>query len=276
MKTTHLIVTSCAVLLVACGGGGGGGNGGGNANQPPPQPAPQQKVGGIFTGTITVCSPPECPIDTFVLVSERGEYLTQDLEFRARPNAGQMTVNGGGITGSRRLYNAITSEVKPFGYVPISPPQADSDNLNRSIRGAVIERQSIDGNFVHSGSANVEIHITYDAQYEKDSSLATIAGMYSADDGAGYALTYVIDAAGAITGSDSTGCTVSGNIGIIDADFNMYSTDLAFSACGPGGADGAGYTGLATLRVDPVTMQETLYFYAATDAEIIILDLPRI
>ena len=281
MKTIKTIsVAALSLSLLACGGGGGGGGGGNNTNPPPspppppPPPVADQAIGGIYNGRITGgCG--QCPFDVFVIISEDGEYLTQDLEFLTRANAGKVDVTGGDFTGTRNLYG-FNFGVTPFGHIPTAPSPADNDNANRSIEGRVTERSSISADYMHNGNHSVDMDLTYDTQYERASSLATIAGTYSVDDGAGFTLTYVIDNTGEINGSDTTGCTVSGNVEIIDAAYNMYRTDLSFAACGANGADGAGYTGLATLRTDPTTMAESLYFYAATDREIVILDLPRL
>ena len=265
------------MLLIACGGGGGGG--GGNSNQPPASPAPSANgaVGGLYLGTFTTGTPPNVTsYDYLLLIADDGEYLAMDPEFLTLPIVGELDVDGSRFEGSRNLYLVGTIS-KSFGFPPAYPANAATGNNTRSVRGSFVERQSIEVNYYHvSPGSDTQVNATYDMSYEEGSSLQSIEGMYSADDGVGYSLTYVIDSSGAVTGADSTGCTVSGNINRINPNYNLYRTDLAYSNCGTSGANGSGYTGLAILRTNSTSIGQSLYFFAATDLQVVVLELPRI
>lgn len=88
--------------------------------------------------------------------------------------------------------------------------------------------------------------LQYDVLYERDSSLATVAGNY--DDGSGSVLN--ISGDGTVFEQDpSSGCVISGLVSIIDAAYNMYDIALEFSNCVGEFAfvNGSSFTGMAAL-----------------------------
>lgn len=242
-----------------------------------PPPTSNQTIGGIYNGTLTICEVTGClPHDYLLVVSEQGEYLGLGLAFASLPIVGLLDVTGSQFDGSRNVYIPGPDPVS-FGYPPTGPPQVATGNASRGIRGSFVAGQSIEADYFHvSQLSDTQFVGTYDLQYDQDSSLQRISGMYSADDGAGLSLTYVIDDSGNVTGSDSTGCTVSGSVELIDRNKNVYRTNLAFSACGANGADGSGYTGLAILRTSQTSTQESLYLYATDELKIVVMELPKI
>ncbi|MFI4978942.1 MAG: hypothetical protein ACHQIO_01210 [Nevskiales bacterium] len=71
------------------------------------------------------------------------------------------------------------------------------------------------------------------AAWNRASSLATVAGSYSASfivGGTTYTPTLTIDTAGAITGTDSSGCTYGGSVATPDTAHNDYTVSLT-STC---------------------------------------------
>ncbi len=81
--------------------------------------------------------------------------------------------------------------------------------------------------------------------YERDSSLATIAGMY--DDG--FVVTNIA-ADGTIFAQDwFTGCVTNGQVSIINPNFNLYDFQFGYSNCTGQDAilNGSSFVGIGTL-----------------------------
>lgn len=263
-------------VLVACGGGGGGG-GGNNNPPPPPPPAADPVIGGFYNGTLTICEVSGCiPHDYLMLVSEAGEYMAIDLTYKLVPIIGVLDVDGTEFEGSRDVY-LLATDAAPFGFTPVNSPQATTGNASRGLRGSFIEGISITADYFHvSQLSDTQFLGNYDEGFDDASSLEAISGMYSADDGAGYSLTYAVDDAGNISGSDSTGCTISGGVALVDVSQNLYRTNFSFASCGVNGANGDGFQGLAMLRTSTTSMQQSLLFYASDGTNLVMMELPKI
>ena len=262
MSSRSRSITVLAVLagISACGGGGGG-------SSPPPPPAPpppNASPGGIYFGELVDCGA-VCPVDTLLLVSESGDWMAMDVVFSAGANVGRMTMNGTSFNSSRQPY---TGTPETYGYQPTAPATALPMD-DRAFQGTVVERTSISGNFIFKSNDDAFIDASFDPMYNNDSSLQALAGTYTASDGAGFVLTYVIDTMGQISGSDSSGCTANGTAALIDPDFNMYRVSMDFNACGAQGAAGT-YTGLATL-LDAGGSQDLLFYALSDDAATLVL-----
>lgn len=90
------------------------------------------------------------------------------------------------------------------------------------------------------------LSLTFSSQYNRASSLATIAGNYGPS-----SLALTISADGALFAQDAgTGCVINGVITTIDTRFNMYAVTLSTMNCAGefGVPDGAQLKGLATLN----------------------------
>jgi hypothetical protein len=106
----------------------------------------------------------------------------------------------------------------------------------------------------------ITVTLNYDALYERDSSLATIAGMY--DDGSGILTDIGLD--GTIFEQDPvSGCVTNGRVSVIDPTFSAYDIQFEFSNCTGQFAilNGASFVGIGTLD-NTVTPEEL--FVAAT------------
>ena len=106
------------------------------------------------------------------------------------------------------------------------------------------------------GSIESLTDFTYDALYDRDSSLALIAGDYD-DSG----LVISVSANGEIFEQDpASGCVVNGQISIIDSQFNVYDVSITYSNCTGDEAvlNGAVFAGLGIL--DDTVVPETLIF----------------
>jgi len=98
------------------------------------------------------------------------------------------------------------------------------------------------------GTATVAMTPAPDEDYSRGSALATVAATYATFDLNGDPSSFVIDAAGVISGGSNANCVLSGQVSIIDAAFNSY--DVAFdlanctgvSAGLNGTYNGLGYT----------------------------------
>lgn len=254
-------LTILLFLAAACGGEGT------LDPDPTPDPVADASPGGIYTGTITNCS--VCPVPHTMVVSEDGDWFSVDSDYVQGASVGRMTVTANSFTSPRERYTGVGTS---FGYPPTAPASRDAPAEERSFFGTIAERVFIRGTNRHGGSL-ASVSANYDPEYDLDSSLPTLAGTFEAADTAGLTLTYTIDMTGALSGSDSLGCSASGQASVLNAGFNMYSLTVTFSGCGGGGADGA-FTGLATLRSTGLELY--LVDGAANGTQLVVLVLPRI
>lgn len=274
------IIGIVSALAAGCGGGGGGGAGagGGGGGTPPggggtTPPTADVSPGGFFRGMVTGCSN-ICPVATNMMVSEDGEWVGMDPVYTAGANVGQITMSGQDIDSTRDYY---VGNATPFGFRPASPAREDAPADFRKFEGTVVERQNISGTFLHFTATRTKIDVDYDPLYEDGSSLATIAGMYTATDASGFTLTYTIDADGALSGSDTEGCVASGDVSLIDEQYNLYRFELDFSACPANGAQGS-HHGVGSLLDTGSGTIDTLLFHALADdgATLVILELGKL
>ena len=195
-------------LIASCGGGGGDG-----PSNPPPPP-PNASAGGIWEGTSSTG-------ETIVgLVTETGEF-----HFLQSDGVQYF----GTVETSQNALSADFQGVTEFGTAFIDGSTTGTGTLN----GTVQERNSISGDAdfttVLGTSTDASIELTYNNLYERDSSLATIAGNYR--DPATNAIINV-NGNGEIFSQDAvTGCVINGNVEVIDSRFNAYLVQYRFSSC---------------------------------------------
>lgn len=216
-----------ASSITACGGGGGGGSGDSAA----PPPAADEAIGGIWVGTDSSGT------EIVALSTESGRVHWVSAE------TGEQGFGTGSVDGSAVTFN--------YTYVaPLGASLSDgSSSANCVATGTIQERQSLTvttncttdsgGSFSNSAS------MAYDSLYDRDSSLAIIAGNY---DDAG--LTFNIAGNGVIFEQDpDTACVLNGQVTIIDPQFNAYDMSVTLSSCQGEFSilNGAAFTGLATL-----------------------------
>ena len=97
---------------------------------------------------------------------------------------------------------------------------------------------------------------TFSNAYDTPSSLATIAGDYTAGSN-----TLSINGNGVIFEQDpTTGCVINGQVTLINTQYNAYSVSVTFSSCtgSAAAANGLTMTGLAAL--DQTVSPAVLYF----------------
>ena len=194
-----LCVLSLTAFCVACGGGGGG------AAPTLQPPVVNVSPGGIWTGI-------DSDGDLIVaLVTETGRFNFLD-EFGNQGSGTLNVSNGNDVAGNFQL-------VTPFGITfPDGTTLADC-----TLSGTVTERQTMSVTVNCTTTAGLQDQITvtlnYEAIYERDSSLATIAGMY--DDGSGIVTEIASD--GTISEQDPvSGCVTNGQVNVINSTFNVY------------------------------------------------------
>ena len=194
-------------LLTACGGGGGGGGGGGTVNESPD---------GIWTGSFT---------DSGVTYDFAGlvynNYLVAFSSSAGTLYEGTVFVNGSTLSGTVDVY--------------IGGAYSNTTVLSGTVNGGV----SISG----SDDVGATFTLAYDSLYDRTSSLAKVAGIWSITEGA-FTQTIVVASDGTFTGSDTDGCLHNGAITILDASHNIYRVANTVSSCG---IFNGSYLGYATL-----------------------------
>lgn len=210
-------------LLSSCGGGGSGGGGG---------TIPQdQSLGGFWTGSLTIDGEP----GTQELVG----ISTEDNRFRfisvdtAAQFVGTATANGTSVTGSGTAY-------APLGFVWLNGSTVTTVSMTATIN----ERVSFVGSWSSGTGESGTFNFTYDAEYEKDSSLALLAGVWTVYDvNLNPFATFTIEPDGRFSAQNAEGCITAGRFSLIDARFNVYDVQSTIQNCAIAGD----YTGLAAL-----------------------------
>ena len=138
-----------------------------------------------------------------------------------------------------------------YTYVaPLGSSLSDgATSANCTATGTIAERDHIDVRTWCDTTANSRFEnsalLTYSALYDRDSSLATIAGNYD-DQG----LVLNVNGAGEIFEQNpESGCIMSGQVSIIDSRYNAYDIWITYSDCvGDAAAlNGTRFSGLGTL-----------------------------
>jgi hypothetical protein len=233
----------CTIVVLAfltgCGGGGGGGDY--SSTPGPVTPAPtQQSAGGLWFALAGGSNA------TSLMIAETGE-----LRVTTAPSAtngpgfgfGTITVVGNRADGSYKA-RVLGSQAAPTGV-----------ELTCTLTGTVTTRSSMELTSVCADTAGVSTTTTlsfmYDARYEEDSSLASIAGNYTLTINAS-TNTLNINGDGTLFGMYHNGprCTLNGTVSIINSDFNLYRFETRFSSCGfLSQFEGATMTGFATRNM---------------------------
>lgn len=241
LKLLNLMLVA---FMAGCGGGGDGGdvsaNGESDETTPPSETTPaDESAAGIWRGSVTSGGN---TYQSTGLVSEADDVRL--ITTGSTQISGTIDVKGKNFTAVLRSY------APPTFYYSITAP------IHGTSTGTINQTSALLGNINLLDGTTYNLTFNYDALYERDSSLAAVAGNYSRSDGAGLTVTYSIDGAGVFTGSDTNGCVMNGNVSIINSDFNMYEVKVAVTNCGQVNGN---YKGLAALD-DVVTLNDTLLF----------------
>lgn len=221
-KLHKAAVASLLTLLASCGGGGG-------AN---PMPT-NASAGGIWRGTESTSG-----LQVVGLVDEAGEF-----HFIRSDNV--QYVGSASVAG-----NALTANVE--GFVPFGFEFPDGSTHGTGTISATIQaRSTIDASTqfqTDAGTAsNGTLSLTFDALYNRASSLTTISGNFT-NPQTGVVVTVGSD--GSVFSQDpSTGCVLNGTVTVIDAAYNAYRVQYDYANCAGQTAalNGVQFSGLATL-----------------------------
>lgn len=218
----------CALLMAGCGGGGGGGT-----QSASPPPVTNASPGGIWEGTLGTGQ------QVIGLVTESGEFHFLDIDEFAQ-YFGTVSVNG----------NATSANFT--GYAELGSSFADGTTSGTgSLTGTIQARSKFTANSTFrtsAGNSNPNtIDLTYNALYDRDSSLATIAGNFT--DLRTGSIVNVSSSGVAFSQNPDNGCVLNGSVSIIDAQFNAYRVQYSYSSCTGVDAvlNGLTFRGLATL-----------------------------
>ncbi len=153
--------------------------------------------------------------------------------------------NGNQVSGSGTLYAAPGTVLGNGSTITALTVSA----------GTVTEGTAL--NFaLDAGGGTASVSMVFDTDYNRGSDLATIAAVYNTFDIFGDPSSFVIDAAGVISGNSNAGCALTGQVTIIDAAFNAYDVALGLASCG--GLDGM-YNGLGITQDDLGTDDEFVF-----------------
>lgn len=205
------------VGLTSCGGGGDGGGDESSASV---------SANGFWEGSFTE--------------DGEGTFHVEGLLYNGRIIAvsesagvvydGSYTLSGNNLSGNLTVYRISGSVIG-----------------TATISGTVTEKSSISASFSTSVGSKGTISLSFNSLYNRDSSLSLIAGFWDSTIGA--ALTIVIENDGTFFGQDSDGCVLSGEISILDAEYNLYDVNLSVASCG---VSNGSYDGFATLLTDNI------------------------
>lgn len=155
---------------------------------------------------------------------------------------GPIAVSGDSLTGTTTLYEADDAGVP-------------SATATASLTGTVSERSNITASFTASDGVQGSLVLNYSTNFEKNSSLSLITGIWSRTVGTA-TRTLTIHVNGALDGADTAGCVYNGAVNVIDPNFGTYRMTVTVSNCDVRNGD---YTGYAVLG-DTTTANDTLAF----------------
>lgn len=235
------LILLLSVTVVACGGGGGG-----EAGSSVVLPPVNQSVGGIWEGVDSAGD------DIIGLVTEDGDFHFIDPFGQG---FGSVSVSNGNQVSASYTYVAELGTVLSDG----------STSAACTFSGTVAERQTltIDSQCTSTlGTvSDVSVTMSYNALYDRDASLATIAGTY---DDLGDVLS--VDSAGVLFEQDATdGCVLNGQVSVVDPAYNVYRVEFTVANCSAARAalNGTAWSGIATL--DSTVSPEDLVFGVVGD-----------
>lgn len=146
--------------------------------------------------------------------------------------AGSVTfATAGGTPAGPQKVLALDSEARSpggCGSSALSAPGADKSGSFRAASASKLFDQPAAASVQAPSLLSGTFTLKYAALYDRDSSLATIAGNFQAPNGT----VVSVDASGNIFSQDATtGCVVNGSASIIDSNYNAYRIQYTFGSC---------------------------------------------
>jgi hypothetical protein len=213
-----------AVILGSCGGGGGG------TTIVPTDASP----GGIWSGTDSLSG-----LAVTGLVTEAGEFhviRSDNVQFFGTLNVSRNSVSGN-FTG-----------VTPVGFVFPDGSATGTGTISGTVQERVSASLATSFRTSRGTTSASNLLLTFNALYNRASSLATIAGNYL-DPVTNAVINVNSNGVVFAQGAVATGCIITGTISVINAMFNAYRVQYTFSSCGTPYAilNGPTANGLGTL-----------------------------
>ena len=234
--------------LVACGGGGS------------EVPAPEQpaSVGGLWNADYTATN--GNAIQGRFLITEDGRFfgLSKNLSNNCVGiSYGSLSTSGSTFTG-----NAV-GEIAQFsvgGPIPACVYPDNSTSSTATVSGSVVTRTSLTITATGTSAYGLALGTTtttaqFDALYNAGSSLSAIGGSWTGP--TGNLLT--VSASGQLAAADATtGCTLSGQVSIINSAYDAYSATGTLANCYSSNSVLNGATINALLFIDNTTTPNKL------------------
>jgi hypothetical protein len=221
------ILVPGVLLVAACGGGDGGST------------VPNAAVGGLWAGTTTISG--QGTSEVLGIVAENGKaYLLQE----------DGVMYWGTVTSSG---NQISSTFDGAGLLGI-PLWDGSVRGTGTLTGTIQARASLTASSTfttsNGGRTTATMSLLYDALYNDDSSLATIAGNYFDLLGIYGGVLNIASNGDLFLQDPNSGCVLNGRVAVINAAYNAYDVQFSYSSCT--GFDsvlnGVTFTGLAAYE----------------------------
>ncbi len=228
-----IVVGLSAALLMSCGGGGYGGGGS----------PPSAMVAGLWSGN--GCCVLLDPFGVTGITSDSGDdrFLLLGTHYVGKVGAAQTAY----ATCNSCLAGLLETDSYAFKLLAITPRVA--------VRGSIYAPNL-------GTPTTVSFTVPYDQSFERPSATATVQGVYTTNLGTGYTLAIAIDATGQVTGNDTNGCNLAGNVSTSHPAVDYYDVVLDVSTCG--NSNGR-YNGNAALIFDS-TGRATALFLSASNA----------
>ncbi len=212
-------ITLTAITLTACGGGGdtSGNSAQDGSGSTPAPPAATIATAGVWKGSLTSSASGQST--GFVgMVDTNGHGLW--MTTAGHVFEGRMPQSG---TRFESHMAAHANDEYPFhdGSTHGAMTMMVDDHASATMQGR------------HSGTGDSgTFTASRSPMWMRAASLDDAAGVYTRTTSSGYAMTMTISANGQMQASDSTGCTISGDVTIPDPARNLYRIDAIVTSCG--------------------------------------------
>lgn len=279
-----VLIPVAFLALASCGGGGGGGSSSSVPDPPPVQndspggiwkgtTSDGEVIVGLVTETGEFSFLQDNGVQYFCNMSVSGSAVSSGFTFVTSVGAtfpDGATFGGGSLTatiaerstlnGSITFDSTAGTPANPQKVAAVESQAASSGGCGsfavsatafKSGPGQPVPSEKLLAQLAAAsgevpGPVSGTFSLAYDALYDRDSSLATIAGSFRRPGG-----TVVnVDADGSIFSQDATtGCVVNGKASIIDASYNVYRVQYTYGNCTGDLAalNSTTFAGLATL-----------------------------
>ena len=141
-----------------------------------------------------------------------------------------------------------------------------SESASCAGTGTIQERTSlsiaVDCTTSNGDPFSATANLTYDAIYEDDSALTTIAGSYTTSNG----VIYTVASDGSLFAQDQiSGCVINGTVSIIDVQYNLYNVGWTYANCQPpaDNFNGSAFNGFTFLNT--AIAPEQIVFFVTGD-----------